>query len=116
MKKPFSICFLLTVLFSFQGFAQPDLSGTNNVDAQVPSGAPVEESSTLGISPDLPLDQAFPVGVLSDPEELALIDGLDDPLERVRLRDFDANMVLDLIQSITKRLHSQTSKSPSGQN
>jgi general secretion pathway protein D len=62
-----------------------------------------------GQVPDVPNDDPegqesfFPGGILSDPEELALIDGLDDPLERVKLRDQDANMVLDMIQGITGR-------------
>ena len=32
-----------------------------------------------------------------------LIDGLNDPLERLRLRDQDTNMILDMIQVITGR-------------
>ena len=40
---------------------------------------------------------------LTDPEELLLIDGLDEPMERLRLRDQDTNMILDMIQLITNR-------------
>ena len=48
-------------------------------------------------------DSDLSLGILSDPVELALIDGLDEPLERLRLRDQDANMILDMIQMITGR-------------
>ena len=44
-----------------------------------------------------------PFGPLSDPAELSLIEGLDEPMERLRLRDQDTNMILDLIQVITGR-------------
>ena len=42
-------------------------------------------------------------GIFSDPEELANIEGLEDPMERLKIRDHDANMVLDAIQMITGR-------------
>ena len=45
----------------------------------------------------------LPFSALSDPLELSLLEGLDDPLERLRLRDQDTNMILDLIQVITGR-------------
>ena len=45
----------------------------------------------------------FSLGALSDPEELSLIAGLEDPMERLRLRDHDTNMILDMIQMITGR-------------
>ncbi len=49
-------------------------------------------------------DPALPVfSPLTDPEELLLIDGLDEPMERLRLRDQDTNMILDMIQLITNR-------------
>ena len=49
-------------------------------------------------------DAALPVfSPLTDPEELLLIDGLDEPMERLRLRDQDTNMILDMIQLITNR-------------
>jgi type II secretory pathway component GspD/PulD (secretin) len=41
--------------------------------------------------------------VFSDPSEIEMIEGLDEPLERVKLRDQDANMILDMIQAITGR-------------
>ena len=46
----------------------------------------------------------FGLGFLSsDPIELSSIDGLDDPLERLRLRDSDTGSILDMIQLITQR-------------
>ena len=39
----------------------------------------------------------------SDPDELLSIDGLDEPMERLRLRDSDTNSILDMIQLITER-------------
>ena len=48
-------------------------------------------------------ENAFSLGALSDPEELATIAGLEDPMERLRLRDHDTNMILDMIQMITGR-------------
>lgn len=58
-------------------------------------------SGVEGIESDEPLDLA--VGLLSDPDELALIDGLDEPMERLKLRDQDTNMILDMLQLITGR-------------
>ena len=49
-------------------------------------------------SPEVP---AF--SPLSDPEELLLIDGLDDEFQVLKLRDQDTNMILDMIQLITGR-------------
>ena len=89
MIKSFHLLFILAVtpLFSF---AQVPAE----LEGQVPN-APNEDPVAV--------ENFFPGGILSDPEELALIDGLDDPLERVKLRDQDANMVLDMIQGITGR-------------
>ena len=41
-------------------------------------------------------------GIFSDPSEIENIEGLDDPLERVKLRDQDSNLILDMIQTITE--------------
>ena len=41
------------------------------------------------------------LGMLSDPAELSMVDGLDEPLERLRLRDQDTNGILDMIQLLT---------------
>ncbi|MDB0030004.1 hypothetical protein N9E34_00935 [Opitutales bacterium] len=43
------------------------------------------------------------LGVLADPVELRLVDGLEEPLERLRLRDQDTNMILDMIQVLTDK-------------
>ena len=40
---------------------------------------------------------------LSDPEELLLIDGLDEEFQVLKIRDQDTNMILDMIQLITNR-------------
>ena len=73
--------------------------------AQVPANEEAASGSLApGIAPASPsLSEEFPLGVLSDPLELSLIEGLDEPLERLRLRDQDANMILDMIQVITGR-------------
>jgi general secretion pathway protein D len=47
--------------------------------------------------------EEFGLGVLSDPAELSLVDGLDDDLERLRLRDQDTTGILEMIQIITER-------------
>ncbi|MEC8043693.1 MAG: secretin N-terminal domain-containing protein [Verrucomicrobiota bacterium] len=67
---------------------------------------PVDEANIPGA--EVPVetfeDTEFSLGsFLEDPEELKLIDGLNDPLERLRLRDQDTNMILDMIQVITGR-------------
>ena len=46
---------------------------------------------------------SLPVDFLSDREELALIEGLDEPMERLKLRDQGSNMILDMLQLITGR-------------
>lgn len=70
--------------------------------AQVPLS---EEGSPPLVVPAVdPVDDAdFSFGALTDPEELSTISGLDDPMERLRLRDHDTNMILDMIQMITGR-------------
>ena len=44
-----------------------------------------------------------PLAPLSDPEELLLIDGLDEEFQVLKIRDQDTNMILDMIQLITNR-------------
>ena len=74
----------------------------SNLLAQVPLS---EEGSPPLVVPAVnPVDDAdFSFGALTDPEELSTISGLDDPMERLRLRDHDTNMILDMIQMITGR-------------
>ncbi len=69
--------------------------------AQVPVGQEqtVEEQNAVSISQQEDSLSA----IFSDPSEIEMIEGLDEPLERVRLRDHDTNMVLDMIQGITER-------------
>jgi len=71
--------------------------------AQVPLGS-AEKVPTPSVAPSLQDGvEEIPLGNFSDPTELSLIEGLDEPLERLRLRDHDANMILDMIQLITGR-------------
>lgn len=70
---------------------------------QVPvEEASAESTSTIPVASSDPTDN-LSLGILTDPAELSLIDGLDEPLERLRLRDQDSNMILDMIQMITGR-------------
>ena len=74
----------------------------SNLFPQVPLAE--EDSPPLVVPAVNPVDNAeFSFGVLTDPEELTTISGLDDPMERLRLRDHDTNMILDMIQMITGR-------------
>ena len=67
-------------------------------------GVPLNQ---IDSEPNLPgeiAESEFGLGFLSsDPIELSSIDGLDDPLERLRLRDSDTGSILDMIQLITQR-------------
>ena len=75
----------------------------HSVSAQVPATEDVEPPAPVSPVGGLTEDQDLPFSALSDPLELSLIEGLDDPLERLRLRDQDTNMILDMIQVITGR-------------
>ena len=66
-------------------------------DALPTSSLSENNDDSIG-SPEVP---AF--SPLSDPEELLLIDGLDDEFQVLKLRDQDTNMILDMIQLITGR-------------
>jgi len=67
-------------------------------------GVPVEQVEAPPSDLNEFLDSDFGAGFLSsDPLELSLVDGLDDPLERLRLRDSDTGSILDMIQLITQR-------------
>ncbi len=81
-------------VFIFFGFFSDLIS-------QVPVGEGVQlpvqqETNEFGAESD-----DFGLGLLSDPAELAMVDELDEPLERLRLRDQDTNMILDMIQLLT---------------
>ena len=70
---------------------------------QVPAEeASAESTLAIPVASSDPTDN-LSLGILTDPAELSLIDGLDEPLERLRLRDQDSNMILDMIQMITGR-------------
>ena len=89
MKLPHFIFLSLSILLS-------------SLFSQVPVGD--EDSPPLVIPAVDPSDDTeFPFGALTDPDELSTISGLDDPMERLRLRDHDTNMILDMIQMITDR-------------
>lgn len=88
--KPFLILFLLQLFLQFSVLCQVPLPGN--------SPQPQQDDLISAESAD-----SFSMGALSDPEELSLIDGLDEPMERLRLRDQDTNMILDMIQVITGR-------------
>ena len=69
--------------------------------AQVPVG---QDSDNLGQPGSVPApNDSLVGGIFSDPSEIENIEGLDDPLERVKLRDQDSNLILDMIQTITGR-------------
>ena len=84
----FSFLFLSFLLSSL--LAQVPLSEEGSPPLVVPAVDPVDDAD-------------FSFGALTDPEELSTISGLDDPMERLRLRDHDTNMILDMIQMITGR-------------
>ena len=69
--------------------------------AQVPVGQDqvIEEQNAVSI----PLEEDSLSAIFSDPSEIEMIEGLDEPLERVKLRDQDTNLILDMIQAITGR-------------
>ena len=75
---------------------------SNFAFSQVPAGqeqlVPGTQSPSLVTS-----DDPFVGTLFSDPSELEMVEGLDDPLERVKLRDQDTNLILDMLQSITGR-------------
>ena len=46
----------------------------------------------------------------SDPDELLAVDGLDDPMDRLRLRDSDTNSILDMIQMNYRKIYFETAE------
>ena len=72
--------------------------------AQVPvDQLPQSPEPDTGDNNQVPSLGEFGLGVLSDPAELSLVDGLDEELERLRLRDQDTTGILEMIQIITER-------------
>ena len=72
------------------------------VSAQVPAGQDEAALPQPGVGANMQAD-SFVGSLFSDPSEIENIEGLDEPLERVRLRDQDTNLILDMIQTITGR-------------
>ena len=103
MKNKLFILFNFLSLGSFLAFAQvpaDQVSSPENVPSPDSSSLIGEAAETALLADD---SMSLPVGFLSDPEELALIEGLDEPMERLKLRDQDTNMILDMLQLITGR-------------
>ena len=97
--KNFIFVFLL--IFSVAGHGQVQLSDeTNGIAPNLPPSIDAGEPTKEVDSEEMELPAFSP---LSDPEELLLIEGLDEPMERLKLRDQDTNMILDMIQMITGR-------------
>ena len=96
----FNLQFLLTrifcvvTVFSITGLFQ-NLISQVPVDG-VPSPLVPEDNTPIELGSD-----ELGLGMLSDPAELSMVDGLDEPLERLRLRDQDTNGILDMIQLLT---------------
>ena len=118
MKKyliQFPVCFLFCstgVLSQVQVVpeASPNLPPPPPV---IVPNLPVELPPSTNSSAN-PVDEAIPQDLvgqseiptfspLSDPEELLLIDGLDEEFQVLKIRDQDTNMILDMIQLITGR-------------
>jgi general secretion pathway protein D len=68
------------------------------VSAQVPA-----EQERVDAVPPLQENTSSSTAVFSDPSEIEMIEGLDDPMSVVKLRDQDTNSILDMIQEITGR-------------
>jgi hypothetical protein len=118
MKKyliQFPVCFLLC---SLGVFSQVQLvpEASPNLPPPPPGIVPnsPEELPPSTNSSANPVDEAIPQDLvgqseiptfspLSDPEELLLIDGLDEEFQVLKIRDQDTNMILDMIQLITGR-------------
>ena len=67
-------------------------------------GVPLETTDVPVVGAEQFPESEFGMDFLSsDPDELLAVDGLDDPMDRLRLRDSDTNSILDLIQKITGR-------------
>jgi general secretion pathway protein D len=75
-------------------------TGTAQVPVDQLPQSPEPNSGEINQTPSV---EEFGLGVLSDPAELSLVDGLDEELERLRLRDQDTTGILEMIQIITGR-------------
>ncbi len=109
MKLIKFLIFLSFYLFGFLSFGQVQVGeGTDGSIPPLPPSPPglPQPNMTPNIQGINSSDESMQLPAfspLTDPEELTLIEGLDEPLERLRLRDQDTNMILDMIQLITGR-------------
>jgi len=90
-----------TFLFVCPLLAQVPASEAENVEPTQPFPNSIAPDN-IPIAESFP-DEGLPISPLSDPNELSLIDGLDEEFEVLKLRDQDTNMILDMIQLITGR-------------
>ena len=99
MSKNKSLKFLIS-----RSFALLLIGFLFEVHGQVPvndlPAAPAPSTGLVGAPEEF---DDLGLGVLADPVELRLVDGLEEPLERLRLRDQDTNMILDMIQVLTDK-------------
>jgi len=99
MSKNKSLKFLIS-----RSFALLLIGFLFEVHGQVPvndlPAAPAPSTGLVGAPEEF---DDLGLGVLADPVELRLVDGLEEPLERLRLRDQDTNMILDMIQVLTNK-------------
>ena len=79
----------------------PELSNSPELPPSINSSANAAEEQAAQASAEQREVPAF--SPLSDPEELLLIDGLDEEFQVLKIRDQDTNMILDMIQLITNR-------------
>ena len=93
------LTFFRLLLFSFLVNISPYSSIAQVPVDELPDELGVSETAEVPLSENGNLE----LGILSDPAELSLVDGLDDELERLRLRDQDTVGILDMIQLITGR-------------
>jgi len=93
------LTFFRLLLFSFLVNISPYSSIAQVPVDELPDELGVIETAEVPLSENGNLE----LGILSDPAELSLVDGLDDELERLRLRDQDTVGILDMIQLITGR-------------
>ena len=71
------------LIFAFIPFLTGQVPVTEETTVQEPPPAQPEVLDSTGLGS----------GIFSDPEELANIEGLEDPMERLKVRDHDANPV-----------------------
>ena len=93
-----NICLNLSPFYLFIFFVSLSASAQVPVD-ELPDVPMANENVDVQFLPN----EDFGSGILSDPAELDFVDGLDEELERLRLRDQDTTAILEMIQIITGR-------------